>query len=79
LLADYYFDYVDPGSGLLMNSSNPNFTHSESDALQTFLKYKIALSGGCQIAYHPVFKEKFYPASIFTNAPKDLLDQVFNN
>jgi len=37
---DCFFDYVDPSSGLLMNSNNMNVVYSEILGVETFLQGK---------------------------------------
>eukprot|EP00347_Sterkiella_histriomuscorum_P019494 403341414 len=72
-----FFDYVDPSSGILMNSDNPNIVYYELLGIEHFLKdYPIKQIGMCRIIDHPKYGLDAYPATIFTNAQIDVIEQI---
>ena len=68
---DAFFDFVDPSSGVLMNSDNQTLTYTESYAIETFLcggegGFQTLQLGMCRVIRHPVFGLNVYPATVFT-------------
>lgn len=46
---------------------------SEVDCFASMLRYPVAEAGGCRIVLHPAWGSRFYPATMFTTAPLELL------
>ena len=68
---DAFFNFVDPSSGVLMNSDNQTLTYTESYAIETFLcggedGFQTLQLGMCRVIRHPVFGLNVYPATVFT-------------
>ena len=60
-----------------MNSENANAMYFETLGIDHFLKqYKSMQIGICRVVDHPVFGLDAYPATIFTNAPKEFVDKT---
>ena len=59
-----------------MTSENPNVIYYEHLGIEHFLKhFKSIQVGMCRLVDHPVFGIDSYPATIFTNAPKDVIER----
>lgn len=46
---------------------------SEVDCFASMLRFPVADAGGCRIVLHPSWGSRFYPATMFTTAPLDVL------
>jgi hypothetical protein len=68
-------DFADPTSGLLFSSSG-QVPWPEVQAMERLRKYKIAQTGRCHVVMHPDWGYNMYPASLFTNASWEQLQQV---
>jgi len=73
----HWADYIDPCSGLPMMTEDCNKVYSEVDGLQVLLQYKTMNCGCCKVLLHPVWGSGVYPASMFTTAPRDVVDALF--
>lgn len=49
---------------------------SEVDGVEVLLRYRCLSAGMCKILIHPSWGAAVYPASLFTNAPYDVVHQV---
>ena len=75
----FFFDFVDPCTGLLMQSNNHNVVYAEITGVQAFMTetgFKTTMLGGCQCICHPVYGVDCYPASMFTNAPPEVIEAL---
>lgn len=50
--------------------------YSEVEGLQTMLKYSQSRVGNCHVIVHPQWLTRMYPASMFTNAPPELVTRA---
>lgn len=57
-----------------------NKVYSEVDGVELLLRYRCLSAGMCKILLHPLWGGAVYPASLFTDAPfevvRDVLDAV---
>ena len=74
----YWADYIDPCSGLPANTDG-NKIYGEVDGFQALLGYRTQNANCCKILLHPRWGSAVYPASMFTNAPSEIVVQVVNN
>jgi hypothetical protein len=65
----FWADYIDPCSGLPMMTPDTTKVYSEVDGMQILLHYKTMDAGMCKVLLHPRWGSAVYPASAFTNAP----------
>ena len=72
----HWADYIDPCSGLSMVHKDSQQIYGEVDALVTLLNYQTSNTGCCKVALHPTWGSAVYPASIFTKAPLDVLQNA---
>lgn len=72
----YWADYIDPCSGLPMITPDCNKIYSEVDGIQVCLQYKTMNCGCCKVLLHNEWGSSVYPASIFTNAPSNIVFEV---
>jgi hypothetical protein len=57
-----------------MNQENPNCVYYETLGIDHFLKhYKTEQIGMCRVVDHPKFGLDCYPATIFTDAPTEMI------
>ena len=75
----YYCDFVDPSSGILMKSENANAFYPEMSGIEHFLRFKSMSNGQCVLLVHPLLGRACYPASLFTTAPEELIDEIFTS
>lgn len=75
----YFADYIDPCSGLPMRTPNTTRVYSEVDGMELLLHYRCLNAGMCKVLLHPKYGAAVYPATLFTNAPLELLHQGFAN
>lgn len=50
--------------------------YSEVDGVEVLLRYRCLSAGMCKILVHPSWGAAVYPASLFTNAPYDVVHEV---
>lgn len=55
-----------------------NKVYSEVDGVELLLRYRCLSAGMCKILLHPVWGAAVYPASLFTNAPFEVVRDVLN-
>ena len=72
----YWGDYIDPCSGLPVQTPYCTVVYPEVDAFETLLHYKSYNAGGCKIISHPVWKTNMYPASLFVRAPLNIIQDA---
>lgn len=75
----YWADYIDPCSGLPMIHKNSNNVYGEVQGLVTLLGYQTQNAGCCKIILHPKWGSSVYPASFFTKAPLDELENAIHH
>lgn len=56
-----------------------NKVYSEVDGVELLLRYRCLSAGMCKILIHPSWGAAVYPASLFTNAPYELVQEVLIN
>lgn len=71
----YWADYIDPCSGLPANTEG-NKIYGEVDGFQALLGYSTQNANCCKILLHPKWGSAVYPATMFTNAPADIVAQL---
>ncbi|RLN90786.1 hypothetical protein BBJ28_00005758 [Nothophytophthora sp. Chile5] len=72
----FWVDFIDPCSGLPMLTLSSNKVYSEVDGVELLLRYRCLSAGMCKILVHPVWGAAVYPASLFTNAPFEVVQEV---
>lgn len=72
----YWADYIDPCSGLPMLTKSCNKVYSEVDGMEVLLNYRSYNAGFCKILTHPKWGSAVYPATIFLNAPFELVVSI---
>jgi len=72
----HWADYVDPCSGLPAISKDTPTVYDEVAGMQSLLKYDVHDAGPCKILMHPRWGSAVYPATMFTNAPSDVVVAV---
>ncbi|KAJ1451327.1 methylmalonic aciduria and homocystinuria type D protein [Pelagophyceae sp. CCMP2097] len=75
-LKGYFADYIDPCSGLPMVSKDCNKVYDEVASMHMVLGYSVQNAGCCKILLHPRWGAAVYPASIFTDAPIDIIKDL---
>lgn len=76
LAKGYWSDYIDPCSGLSMVHQDSQAVYPEVEGLVALLGYKTATAGCCKIVLHPKWGSAVYPATLFTMAPPDVLEDA---
>ena len=71
----YWADYIDPCSGLPANTDG-NKIYGEVDGFQALLGYHTQNANCCKILLHPQWGSAVYPATMFTNAPSELVSET---
>ncbi|KAL4155732.1 hypothetical protein PRNP1_007836 [Phytophthora ramorum] len=74
----YWADFIDPCSGLPMLTLSSNKVYSEVDGVELLLRYRCLSAGMCKILLHPAWGAAVYPASLFTTAPYDVVQDVLH-
>jgi len=70
----HWSDYADPCSGLpMVHMDNSTIVYGEVEALSVLLGYRTADAGGCKIVLHPRWGGAVYPATVFTQAPVEVV------
>ena len=73
----YWCNAVDPRTGMALNGLQGE-KWSEVAASHVLLKYEKITDGLCPLVVHPTYGTSAYPASVFTNAPFDVLLKSLN-
>eukprot|EP01134_Creolimax_fragrantissima_P000887 CFRG0887T1 len=73
----YWADMADPATGYPMLGKPGVTFYPEVIGAQTLLGYDMIQTGCCQMVCHPLHGTRVYPASLFTTAPKALLEKCF--
>ncbi|GAQ88416.1 ABC transporter D family member 4 [Klebsormidium nitens] len=60
----------------LESSDQLTAAYSEVHGAEVLLGYETGTSGTCPVVFHPRFGSRTYPASLFTNAPLDVLSKA---
>lgn len=71
----YWADFTDPCCGLPM-LSNGNTVYPDINGLVRLRNFPTFAAGGCHVALHPSWGECMYPATMFTNAPMDVVVKI---
>ena len=72
--AGHWCDYIDPCSGLpMVDRSGHRSVYDEVSALAALRQYKTSNAGCCKIVLHPRWGSSVYPATLFTEAPPEVL------
>lgn len=53
-----------------------NKVYSEVDGVELLLRYRCLSAGMCKILLHPLWGGAVYPASLFTDAPFEVVREV---
>lgn len=53
-----------------------NKVYSEVDGMQLLLQYRVMNAGRCKVLLHPQWGSSVYPASLFCNAPADVVKKL---
>lgn len=53
-----------------------NKVYSEVDGMQLLLQYRVMNAGSCKVLLHPQWGSSVYPASLFCNAPADVVKKL---
>lgn len=72
----YFCDYIDPCSGLSVRCKDTNKFFDEVSSFQSLLKYETMNAGCCKVLLHPIWGSAVYPATIITNAPKRVVEEL---
>ncbi|GJJ70464.1 hypothetical protein EMPS_02813 [Entomortierella parvispora] len=72
----YWSDMTDPASGFPCFSERGRDVYPDVEGCQMLLKYDFQNAGCCKVLLHPVWGSKIYPATFFTTAPLEALEQV---
>mmetsp|Transcript_35765 Transcript_35765/g.48315 ORF Transcript_35765/g.48315 Transcript_35765/m.48315 type:complete len:175 (-) Transcript_35765:108-632(-) len=75
----HWADYIDPCSGLPMMTPDCNKVYSEVDGMQMLLQYQVMNAGPCKVLLHPRWGGAVYPATMFTNAPEDVVLELLED
>ena len=65
--AHKWIDVSCPFTGKALFGNPTNFTYNELEGLTKLLNYNNDKIGCCGMVYHPRFKDRSYPITIFTN------------
>ncbi|KAF9436317.1 hypothetical protein BGZ76_004278 [Entomortierella beljakovae] len=72
----YWSDMTDPASGFPSFGERGRDVYPDVEGCQLLLKYDFQNAGCCKILLHPNWGSKIYPATFFTTAPVDVLQNV---
>ncbi|KAG7387994.1 hypothetical protein PHYPSEUDO_013246 [Phytophthora pseudosyringae] len=75
----FWADFIDPCSGLPMLTLSSNKVYSEVDGVELLLRYRCLSAGMCKILLHPAWGAAVYPASLFTTAPYEVVQEVLHS
>eukprot|EP00834_Sanchytrium_tribonematis_P001210 NODE_27_length_39007_cov_1.590650.p25 type:complete len:170 gc:universal NODE_27_length_39007_cov_1.590650:14761-15270(+) len=66
----YYVDYCDPVSGLIIGS-NSNNVYADANGCERLLKMDVVSIGCCKLVSHKKWGTNIYPFTLFTTAPPE--------
>ena len=69
-------DPIDPCSGLPTRSTRSGAVYSEVDGIRAVLPYSTFQAGPCLVVSHPRWATSCYPASLFTNATAEQVQEA---
>lgn len=53
-----------------------NVVYPEVDGFETLLRFPVSSAAGCRVILHPAWGSHVYPATLFTNAPPEAVEQA---
>jgi hypothetical protein len=56
-----------------------NKVYSEVDGVELLLRYRCVNAGMCKILLHPQWGGAVYPATLFTDAPFTIVEEILKN
>ena len=68
----YFLDYMDPTSGLAMNS-NTNVVYADITGCERILQMDVSTTGCCKLVSHSKWGTNIYPFTLFTTAPANII------
>ena len=71
-----WLDASCPFTGKALFGTPSGFIYNELDGLTKLLKYDNDKIGCCGMVYHPEFKDRSYPITVFTNMEFDKLKDI---
>ncbi|KAG0083107.1 hypothetical protein BGZ92_011080 [Podila epicladia] len=74
--ARFWSDMTDPASGFPNYSERGRDIYPDVEGCNMLLKYDFQAAGCCKILLHPNWGSKVYPATFFTTAPLDVLQNI---
>ncbi|KAI9592736.1 hypothetical protein BDF19DRAFT_450749 [Syncephalis fuscata] len=75
----YWVDFTDPSSGYPVYSPRGSTYFPDVVATEILLGYDVLWTGCCKVLVHPRWDAKVYPASLFTDAPIEDIQQVIDD
>ncbi|OLY85702.1 Methylmalonic aciduria and homocystinuria type D-like protein [Smittium mucronatum] len=72
----YWADIICPASGLPVFTTSGSTIYSEVDCCKKLLNYSTVNVGMCNVITHPNWGLQNYPASAFTTAPLELVQEI---
>ncbi|KAF9383455.1 hypothetical protein CPB97_006444 [Podila verticillata] len=72
----FWSDMTDPASGFPNYSERGRDIYPDVEGCHMLLKYDFQTAGRCKILLHPNWGSKVYPATFFTTAPLDVLQNI---
>jgi hypothetical protein len=73
----YWADYIDPCSGYPMHSTRGSLVFHDIEFIPLILGYPTFTMGMCTLISHPKWRTATYPATIFTTAPVETVQNFF--
>lgn len=74
----YWADYIDPTSGLPMNTKNTSICLFENDESYVHFGFSIKDLSCCKVICHKWWGTRVYVGSIFTNAPLEEINKILS-
>eukprot|EP00127_Corallochytrium_limacisporum_P000496 Clim_evm25s14 gene=Clim_evmTU25s14 len=74
----YWGDLTDPCSGMPVYSQSNSY-YPDVNGAELLLRYTTFSTGCCKVLSHPKWGTKVYPATLFTDAPLEVIDEVLRN
>ena len=72
----YQSDLFDPRTGYPLLSQPGALTFDDNTAIATLLNYPVVSYQNCSLLTHPQWDYNFYPSTIVTSAPKDIVEKA---
>jgi len=72
----FWADLADPASGYPVLGERGGMAYSDIDGIAVLLPYDQQQVGGCGVVSHPVWHTAVYPATMFTTAPLEVLQDA---